>query len=128
MDLIHLFLISSNTVLVEDAIKFRRDMVEHYKLGHAKCMITGVYGRHRLTAAHIWPKGQTENPKLEKVKALPPDFEDSYRNGLILLRPLEKAYDKKQLCFMYNFLNVCIITNRVQYLILYIRILYTSRS
>lgn len=76
-------------------------MVENYKLGYAKCMVTGVYGKGRLTAVHIWPKGQTE------ISPLPENFEDNYRNGLILMRPIEHAFDRKQLCFLYNFFDVC---------------------
>lgn len=62
-------------------------------------MVTGISGK--LKAAHIWPWAQSKHPSLAKLKILETDI-DSPQNGLLLLATIEAAFDRKDICFLYN--------------------------
>lgn len=82
--------------------QFRKAVIGYYGLGEERCMITSIPGAGRdLTEGHIWPHGQAESILLHRFNLSPDDVKDP-RNGLLLLTPIEKAFDHKRLCFVYN--------------------------
>jgi len=93
---------SSNSRTRDENLNFRASLVVYYALEQEKCMLTGMSGR--LKAAHIWPWAQSKHPSLLKLRISQTDI-DSPRNGLLLLASIEMAFDKKDLCFLYNPFN-----------------------
>ena len=76
--------------------------MKYYELDGPYCMITGM--STELKTAHIWPASQRTHPSLVKLGLTEMDV-DSARNGLLLLAGIEEAFDRKDICFLYNFLN-----------------------
>jgi len=69
-----------------------------------KCMVLDkFYPRNRVKAAHIW-KHATHGLGLEEFGLEASDV-DSPRNGLLLSEDLEKSFDNKDICFIYNPMN-----------------------
>jgi len=65
-----------------------------------KCMLTGnFYPRPEVRASHII-KRSTDGDTMH-LYGLPPNV-DHVRNGLLLLEPIEQAFDRKDICFLYN--------------------------
>ena len=65
-----------------------------------KCMLTGnIYPRHEVRASHII-KRSTDGDTMH-LYGLPANI-DHVRNGLLLLEPIEQAFDRKDICFLYN--------------------------
>lgn len=66
-----------------------------------KCMLTGnFYPRHEVHASHIIKRvasGDTMH-----LYGLPPNNYDNVRNGLLLLGPIEEAFNRKDICFLYD--------------------------
>lgn len=63
-------------------------------------MVTGNT-TDRLTAAHIWPSAQGKHPSFLELGFKETEV-DSPRNGLLLLTEIENAFDRKDICFLYN--------------------------
>lgn len=81
--------------------------------GCLRCMVLDVeLPRGRVIAAHLW-KRSTHGDGLEYLALKKTDVH-STRNGLLLYDPIEKAFDRKELCFLYNSLTqriVCKVLN-----------------
>ena len=70
---------------------------------HVKCMLTNAfYPRHEVRASHIITRS-TDGDTMH-LYGLPPNV-DHVRNGLLLLEPIEQAFDRKDICFLYNSLT-----------------------
>jgi hypothetical protein len=70
---------------------------------HLKCMLTNLfYPRNEVRASHII-KRSTQGDTMH-LYHLPQDI-DNPRNGLLLLEPIEQAFDRKDICFLYNSFN-----------------------
>ena len=61
------------------------------------CQVTGVSDPKALKAAHIWPKSQA---RLLPVQTQYPVH--SAKNGIMLAKAVEEAFDKRQVCFIKN--------------------------
>lgn len=99
---------SSTSRTRDENMQFRNSLVKYYELSHEKCMVTGESGK--LKAAHIWPWAQSKHPSLGKLRIEEPDI-DSPRNGLLLLTTIELAFDRKDICFLYDPFNVKFLVN-----------------
>ena len=61
------------------------------------CQVTGVNDSALLKAAHIWPKSQAH---LLQGRSQHPVH--SFKNGIMLTKAVEEAFDKRQVCFIKN--------------------------
>jgi len=68
----------------------------------AQCMVTGsrATGHKGVIAAHIWPSA-TKGVGLARFGLAPQDIH-SPRNGMLLLKSIESAFDQKRVAFAYN--------------------------
>jgi hypothetical protein len=68
-----------------------------------KCMLTGsFYPYNEVRASHIIKHSTGGNTM--HLYGLPSDI-NNVRNGLLLLDPIEQAFDRKDICFLYNTLS-----------------------
>ena len=74
---------------------FRESLVAHFK--SAACTVTGVSNRH-VVAAHIIP-ARSPDAHFEEVGLTPADKNDP-KNGLMLVKGIEEAFDMKRACFL----------------------------
>ena len=94
---------SNNRTRVESST-FKDKLIKFYECAAAgdqvKCMATGnTYPRHEVRASHII-KRSTNGETLE-LFGLPPGIDEA-RNGMLLLQPIEMAFDRKDICFLYD--------------------------
>lgn len=98
----------SNARTVIESNVFKEGLATYYGCTratdtHFKCMLTNAfYPRHEVRASHII-KRSTEGDTMH-LYGLPPNV-DHVRNGLLLLEPIEQAFDRKDICFLYNSLT-----------------------
>jgi len=96
--------------------KFRKKVIKFYQRQSqsgksVKCQILDEYVRNEdasdentgIIAAHVW-KASTRGHGLQDF-GLRVDDINSPRNGLFLTKGLEEAFDRQQVCFLYNLLR-----------------------
>ena len=95
------------TYFTEKLKQYRKELIQYYNLNEEKCMLTGIPGEGQdLTAGHIlWPATHNMNPLLAKHCLTLGDVE-SARNRLLLLTSIKDMFGTKQICFVYNPLQV----------------------
>lgn len=83
----------------------RKPFVEDFlNRGKLKCMVTSQWlPKNIVIASHIWPHAQHGND-LTKFNLTWPDC-SSVRNGLLMVKCIEKRFDWKHLCIIYNSFN-----------------------
>eukprot|EP00128_Syssomonas_multiformis_P001146 Colp12_sorted_trinity150504_noHs@13315 len=88
-------------------VAFKQSVIQFYRpksRGNLNCMILNkCYPRDTVVAVHIWKKC-TDGKGLRSFGLSETDVDDP-RNGLLLVKPIEEAFDNKQLCFIYNAFN-----------------------
>jgi len=99
---------------VTEQKEFRDNLVVHYQdgKGDATCMLTGVSGSNKVKAAHIFPKSKLN--RASELFEFKKDEIQSPRNGLLLARRIERAFDKRFLTFVYHPFNhkyYCCVVN-----------------
>ncbi len=95
---------------VVEQSEFKERLISFYERGHPKdksmvrCMIMDKYFcRSIVVAAHIW-KYCTQGVGLEEFGLKASDV-SCERNGLILCKSIEEAFDAKRVCFLINRLD-----------------------
>lgn len=93
--------------------EFRQKVITFYRRAsiskkNVKCQVLDVYtpieeAQGKIIAAHIW-KASTRGKGLEDF-GLEENDVNSPRNGLFLTKGIEDAFDKQQVCFLYNTLE-----------------------
>ncbi len=97
---------SSSSRTKDEQIDFKNNLIIYYNCGgtntkQIKCMILNkFFDRTLVRATHIW-KAATKGVGLPEFGLKESDINNE-RNGLILHESIEKAFDHKQLCFIYN--------------------------
>lgn len=95
----------SNARTVFESSLFKENLAHYYQCtrstdDHLKCMVTGAfYPRNEVRASHI-VKQSTDGMTMH-LYGLPPDI-DHVKNGLLLLEPIEQAFARKDICFLYH--------------------------
>jgi hypothetical protein len=95
----------SNSRTVMESNVFKDTLAEFYNCTRTedtnlKCMVTNAfYPRYEVRASHII-KRSTDGDTMHMYGLAP--HVDHPRNGLLLLEPIEQAFDRKDLCFLYN--------------------------
>eukprot|EP01119_Soliformovum_irregulare_P012165 TRINITY_DN3147_c0_g1_i3.p1 TRINITY_DN3147_c0_g1~~TRINITY_DN3147_c0_g1_i3.p1 ORF type:complete len:522 (-),score=57.00 TRINITY_DN3147_c0_g1_i3:61-1626(-) len=91
----------------DESAEWKNQLIIHYNCAHSdredliKCMITNKFhNRHFVRAAHIW-MAHTGGKGLEKFGLSTNDL-NHVRNGLLLCKPIEKAFDRKNVCFLWD--------------------------
>jgi hypothetical protein len=93
---------------VAEQADFKRKLIAYYNRGpnafhrnKLKCMGTGQWLRKdKVIAGHIW-MSKMHGRGLAKFNLAPFDC-TSERNGLLVVKGIEAAFDKKHLCLIYN--------------------------
>ena len=87
--------------------EFKDGLIKYYRRagwlrpGRLRCMVTNQWHkRNKVVAAHIWAH-RTHGKGLEKFHLSRNDV-SSERNGFLVLKDIEKQFDMKYLCFVYN--------------------------
>jgi hypothetical protein len=104
---------TNNRTMVESA-QFKHDVIYHYgkqetvdttgRIVTAKCMISDrVYIYGDLCPAHLVKHCK---PELMTFYGLEPTDIDNPRNGILLLKAIEVAFDHKDVCFLWNPFNL----------------------
>ena len=70
--------------------------------GPARCMVTGV--QNNVVAAHIWPASARDSKRLDMFNLKADDIM-SWRNGIFLLKELERRFDEKRIGFQFDISN-----------------------
>lgn len=93
--------------------KFRNNVIKYYRREsrsgtEVKCQILEEYitkedAQSSIIAAHIWKAG-TKGRDLDDFGLKTTDVNNP-RNGMFLTKGIEVAFDKQQVCFLYNFLE-----------------------
>lgn len=104
---------SARTTGSKRSDKFRKNVISYYRLisqskKNVKCQILDKFtpieeAQDKIIAAHIW-KASTRGKGLEEF-GLEETNVNSSRNGLFLTKGIEEAFDKQQVCFLYNILE-----------------------
>jgi len=69
-------------------------------LAQIRCMVLDKpIVTHKVCAAHLWKHSRADDMPL---LGLSPSDIDNPRNGLLLAKSIEVAFDKKEVCFLYN--------------------------
>jgi len=87
----------------EENLKWKTAVANYYKDDKIKtiqCMVTGHNVQDEVRASHIW-KWSSGGKGLTMFNLEEKDVE-SERNGLLLVTGLERAFDTKRICFVYN--------------------------
>jgi len=97
---------ASNLSSKESAKKnFRRKVIKYYKRefnSSTLCMLTNeLCEDYNSKAAHIWPASKSTSSSLDRLGMHHADIA-SPRNGLLILRTIEQAFDLKRCCFIYD--------------------------
>jgi hypothetical protein len=84
---------------------FRNILLEYYpsqKVGvRAKCQVSGVIGNGKeVVAAHLIP-ARALDIRFQEI-GLSPEDKNTGKNGLLLAKNIEQAFDQKRLCFEPN--------------------------
>jgi len=104
--LLEIWDLGSNSVRSKrDQGAFKTKALEYYERkyddGKLQCMISQEWlPSHLVTASHIFPHSKPA-VLLEKYD-IKPSMHESPRNCLLLAEQVEKAFDRCQLCFIYN--------------------------
>ncbi|CAM4776998.1 unnamed protein product [Rotaria magnacalcarata] len=94
-----------NRTQIEQA-EFKDQLIVKYECGHPnqhtiKCMVLNAYfNRDVVRASHIW-KYCTQGIGLTEFGLRYNDL-NCYRNGLLMYTSIEQAFDRKELCFIYD--------------------------
>jgi hypothetical protein len=94
-----------NRTQIEQA-EFKDQLIIKYECGYPnqntiKCMVLNAFFRRdAVRASHIW-KYSTHGTGLTEFGLRYGDL-NSYRNGLLMYTSIEQAFDRKELCFVYN--------------------------
>lgn len=97
---------SSSTRTREEQQEFKNSLIVYYECGSPlmktiKCMVMNKYfERSMVRAAHIW-KASTRGVGLSKFQ-LDESNVNNERNGLLLYESIERAFDSKQVCLLYD--------------------------
>ena len=88
-----------------DQHQFRRAVIAYYQpynIGKkVDCMILGR-NTGEVVAAHLMPSRLKRRSNKWIALGLPRDAESNPRNGLLLDKNIEEAFDQKEICFFYN--------------------------
>lgn len=97
--------------------KFRKKVIAFYDRAsnskkNVKCQILDeltpiAEAQDKIIAAHIW-KASTRGKGLDEFGLLPKDI-NSPRNGIFLTKGIEDAFNKQQVCFLYNVLESSLV-------------------
>ncbi len=85
---------------------FKNELLIYYKrsgffTSKVRCMVTNEWhNRKKVIGGHLW-MSKTRGKGLPKFGLAFSDLM-SPRNGLLMLEPIENAFDSKYLCFLYN--------------------------
>ena len=97
---------------------FKEALVTYYERNHPseqnflKCMVMNrFFSRETVIASHIW-KYSTNGRGLEEF-GLPESSVSEARNGLLLCKNIEQAFDTKRLCFLIDRLRPTIFYLKV---------------
>jgi hypothetical protein len=97
---------TSSTRTAEEQEEFKNNLIVYYQCGQTntkkiKCMVLNTFfDRNLVRASHIW-KSSTKGIGLRKFKLKESDINNT-RNGLLMYKSIEKAFDNKKLCFLYD--------------------------
>ncbi|CAF3498219.1 unnamed protein product [Rotaria socialis] len=97
---------SSSSRTKDEQDDFKNKLIIYYKCGaqnmkQIKCMVLNKwFDRCIVRASHIW-KAATKGVGLNEFQLHESDIHNE-RNGLLLYESIEKAFDSKKLCFIYN--------------------------
>jgi hypothetical protein len=93
---------------------FKRRLVEFYDCADKKdskklfCQVLGrSYGSENVIGSHIW-KHETKGEGLEDFGIAATEI-DSARNGLIMCKGVEEAFDCLRVCFLYDFTKQALV-------------------
>ena len=85
-----------------ESSSFKDALIDFYECAFedkVTCMATGcAYPRNEVRASHIVKR--STNGDTMKLFGLPTDI-DNPRNGLLLLEPIEQAFDRKDICILH---------------------------
>ncbi len=100
---------SSSRTRVESKT-FKAGLVDYYRCdgpgGQLKCLLTGeFYDQQHVRASHLI-KHCTDGNTMHRY-GLPSNIDD-VRNGLLLLQDIELAFDRKDICFLYDPLTLAL--------------------
>lgn len=93
----------------DDNPTFKNDLIAFYDRGSSssnvlKCMILDLFfEKKKVIGGHIW-KSCTSGVGLNNFGLIQADIHKP-RNGLLLYFSIERAFDVKEICFIYNPLN-----------------------
>lgn len=104
---------SQRTTGIKRDPDFREKVISHYKRESnsgksVKCQILDEYvlhdiARDTIIAVHIW-KAETQGKHLDEFGLREEDV-NNVRNGMFLTKGIKDAFDKQQVCFLYNKLS-----------------------
>lgn len=104
---------SARTTGSKRSENFRKKVISYYgrvspSKKDVKCQVLDILtpikeAQDKIIAAHIW-KASTRGKGLEEFGLEEKDV-NSARNGLFLTKGIEDAFDKQQVCFLYNILE-----------------------
>lgn len=95
----------------EDEKSKREEQLSQPRQEQVICLATGKsYDASLVRAAHIW-KHSTKGKGMALYFGLSRDDVKNPRNGLLLLKVIEEAFDRMELCFLYNPLQRVIVTH-----------------
>lgn len=88
--------------------KFKEESVKNYQPDHAdgllKCMVSGETGSEQtISAAHVWPARAVDG-RLKEFGLEPCDAY-TYRNSILMAKPIEEAFDDLRLGFWFDHLH-----------------------
>jgi hypothetical protein len=89
--------------------RFRKNVIAFYerqeqKGGPVKCQVLNVpLAPGEVIAAHIF-KAATRGMGLDKIGLKPRDVRNP-RNGLVLAKKIEEAFDQQKVCFLWDFIH-----------------------
>jgi len=98
----------SNARTVYESKAFKNNLAKFYGCtrnsdNYLKCMLTGnFYPCEQVRASHLIKRSTDGNTMY--LYGLQSHI-DHVRNGLLLLEPIEQAFTRKDICFLYNALN-----------------------
>jgi hypothetical protein len=95
----------SNARTLYESETFKNKLVDYYQRrgrnNSINCMVMNTfYPANEETSSYIVKKS-TQGDTMESFGLFHSQI-DSERNGLLLLEPIKQAFDRKDLCFLYN--------------------------
>lgn len=92
---------------IEEQEAFKAELIGYYQRGDSQnpnvltCMVLNrPFDRRFVIASHIW-KSSTRGKGLEMFN-LTPDALNDPRNGILVAKGIEEAFDNKHLCFIWD--------------------------